>query len=134
MIKLQGPSIIINYDEVLEVVREGTRIPDDVAYVDGKPVKVEPFCFRVECNVQPILGRELQLVPEMDRTKENYWLWTNNMEHPIQVNDRVIRKDLETNNTKISYQVQEVQNWGSYQQVRVVRDDIGEHAARNSSN
>lgn len=134
MIKLFGPSYIIDFDELLEVVREGTSIPQDVEYVDGKPVKVDPVCFMVTCNVQPIQGRDLMLVPEMDRGRENYWLFTNNCDVPLQVNDRVNRKDLQTNSTLISYQVQECQNWGSFQQVRLMRIDIGKNAADNSSN
>lgn len=134
MIKLQGPSYIIDFDETLEVIREGTNIPEDVQYIDGKIVAVEPTCFKVTCNVQPIMGRDLLQVPEMDRTAENYWLFTNNEECPIQVNDRVLRKDLETSRTLISYQVQTVQNWGSFQQVRMTRMDIGPNAPANSSN
>lgn len=133
MIK-HGPSQIINKDEELDVIREGTRVPDDVAYKDGKAVAVEPFCFKVTCNVQPFSGRDLLLVPELDRTKEWYWLFTNNCDIPIQVQDRVNRRNEQTDATIVSYQVQSVQNWGSHQEVKMCRIDIGKYASDNQTN
>src|SRR5258706_9312645 len=106
MIGLQAPSQIINYDETLPVVREGC-----VTYVDGKPRKSASTIHEVECNVQPLAGRELLLVPEGDRHKEQYWLWTAD---DIRVNDRVVR-------CGANYQVQVVQQWGSYRQAKLMR-------------
>jgi hypothetical protein len=132
--KLQGPSQIINRDEALEVWREGTNIPENVVYVDGKPIKRRGLAFICTCNVQPIQGRDLQLVPELDRVKENYWVFSNNREKFLQVNDRIVRRDLQTNQTEVSYQVQAVENWGSFQQSRIMRIDTGPNETTDSSN
>ena len=118
MIKLKRPVKIITGDEKLEVTREGTNIPSDVQYVDGKPVKIAPECFQIICNIQPLGGRDLQLVPEMDRIKEQFWVWTNQKQKPLLVNDIVARSGL-------FYQVQTAENWGSYSKCRIMRIDVG---------
>lgn len=132
--KLQGPSTIITGDETLAVFREGTSIGEKVVYVGGKPVKRDTMEFQMTCNVQPLSGRDLLLVEELDRTKEQYWVFSNNQQIPLQVNDRVVRKDLQTNNSRISYQVQSVENWGSYQKSRIMRIDTGPYASPDQSN
>lgn len=116
MIKLQSlPSRIIRYDETLTVYREGS-----VVYKDGKPDKwlVEPFT--IACNVQPLSGRDLLMVPEGDRFKEQYWVWmqTPLPEKAVKINDRVLRED-------VNFQVQSAENWGSYVRARIMRIDVG---------
>ena len=113
MIRLQRPSKIIDEDESLQVIREG-----EVVYVDGKPVKRRILDFTLTCNVQPVEGRDLLLVPEGDRFKEQYFLFTNNMEVPLRDNDRVVRRN-------VNFQTQSVQNWGSFQECRIMRIDVG---------
>jgi hypothetical protein len=113
MISLQAPSQIISTDEVLRVVREGC-----VRYVDGKPLKDKIKEFEIACNVQPLGGKDLLLVPEGDRTKEQYWLWTPTA---VEINDRVIRREL-------SFQIQTVEVWGSYAKARIMRIDVGEYS------
>lgn len=110
---LQGQSQIINQDEVLQVLREGC-----VKFVDGKPLKSKLREFEIRCNIQPLNGRDLLLVPEGDRYKEQYWIWT-----PVEVmvNDRVVRNE-------ISFQIQSVETWGSYAKARIMRIDVGEYA------
>lgn len=122
MWKLQGPSRIINYDECLWVFRNGL-----VDYVDGKPVFPQPIEFKMTCNVQPMTGRDLMLVPEGDRYKEQYWVWMNQRDKPLEINDRVQRRGLDDNNkeTRVNFQVQEIQNWGSYTRARIMRIDVG---------
>jgi hypothetical protein len=110
MIKLFGRSQIITKDEKLMFYREGC-----VKFVDGKPVKTGVTNFWVAGNVQPLNGRELLLVPENDRFKEQYWVWTMD---DVQVNDRVVR-------CGVNFQVQVVQSWGSYNQARIMRIDVG---------
>lgn len=125
MIKLFGSSQILNHDEQLQVWRVAS-----VEYSDGKPVQRQLKPFIVTGNVQPISGRELELVPEHDRYSENFWVYLNNTKFtvdmgldiqgpsPIVVNDRISRQGA-------NYQVQESQNWGSYTRLRIVRIDVG---------
>lgn len=102
-------------DEWVEVVREGC-----VTYVDGKPVKSDVTTFKARGSFQPLSGRDLMLVPEGDRLKEQFWLYTPSK---IKINDRVVR-------CGINFQAQTIQDWGDYQQVRVMRIDVGPNANR----
>ena len=113
MIKLQGQSQIILKDEVLDVFREGC-----ITYVDGKPVKGELFKDKFRGNVQPMNGRDLLLVPEGDRFKEQYWIFTT---YPLLVNDRVVR-------CSVNFQTQTVETWGSYFRARIMRIDVGPYS------
>ena len=125
MIKLFGQVEIIIEDETLEVVRWGQTI-----YQDGKPVNRAKETFQITCNVQPIIGRDLLLVPEGDRYKENYWVFMNQKDTPLLINDIVIRPGVTQNNiaTLVNFQTQEIQNWGSFTQARIVRLDVGPNA------
>lgn len=109
MIGLQAPSQIITTDETLIAVRVC------VVYKDGKPQQKTADRVELIGNVQPLNGRELLLVPEGDRHKEQYWLWTTG---DVRVNDRVMR-------CGVNFQVQTVQTWGSYSQALLMRDDVG---------
>lgn len=126
MIKLQGPSTIITKDEVFSVTREG-----EVIIVDGKPIKRFLVSFTVRGNIQPLNGRDLLLVPEGDRFKEQYWIFYNNQSIVVDegldieadptsiiVNDRMTR-------LSVNFQVQSVENWGSYSRARIMRIDVG---------
>lgn len=113
MIKLQGPSKIITSDETLQVFNEGTTV-----YVEGKPVHQNITNFNLTCNVQPVNGRDLLLVPEGDRFKEQYWVFTNELNKPLAVNQRVLRNS-------VNFQVQSVEQWGSFQRARIMRIDVG---------
>lgn len=113
MIKLQGKSRIIAYDEKVTACRECR-----VIYVDGKPVKKDLESFEVICNVQPLNGRELLLVPEGDRDLEQYNLFAEKLQFPLMVNDRIIRQG-------VNYQVQIIEDWGSFIKVRIVKNDVG---------
>lgn len=128
MIKLFGYSQILKKDEVLEIHRQGPT-----AYIDGKPQKRFPPPFQVIANVQPMSGRDLLMVPEHDRQKEQYWLFLDNKQFVedmglelrgpsmLKLNDRVVR-------LSVNYQVQSVENWGSYSRVRIMRIDVGPNA------
>lgn len=116
MIHLQGPVHIITHDETLDVVREG-----EVIYVGGKPIKRKILDFQITCNVQPVEGKDLLLVPEGDRFKEQYWVFTNNEEQLLRDNDRIVRKG-------VNFQTQNVQTWGSFQECRMMRIDVGPYS------
>jgi hypothetical protein len=79
MIELEGPIDIIEGDETLEVNRDGK-----VYIVDGKPVKPTSTTFKITCSVQPMGSRDLLMVPEGDRYKEQYFVWSNNLDTPVQ--------------------------------------------------
>lgn len=118
MYSLQGTPRIIRNDELLSVVREGA-----IVYVDGVPVKNEECKFQVRANVQPLGGKELLLVPEGDRFKEQYLVWAMNTNPPhaiVKVNDRILRLG-------DWFQVQQVENWGSYVKARMMSIDVGPH-------
>lgn len=116
MYKLQGKPRIIKTDEWLDVVRETVQ-----NYVDGVIQGQDQEQFQVKANVQPLNGRELLLVPEGDRFKEQYNVWAMNAHPPygaIKVNDRIVRLG-------VSFQVQQVENWGSYVKARMMAIDVG---------
>lgn len=110
MIQLQAPSQMIANDENLQVLRTAK-----VAYVDGKPNPGNIEKLNIKCTVQPLSGKDLLIVPEGDRFKEQYWLWTT---CEVLDNDQVVRCGK-------NYQVQTVQIWGSFRQVRIMRIDVG---------
>ena len=116
MIQLQGKSKIISEDEILQVFRVDTQ------EVDGKPVQTTKLCFKIMANVQPVMGLDLLMVPEGDRFREQFHVYTNEIQKPVQVNDRISRNG-------INYQVQHVETWGDppngYQKLRMMRIDVG---------
>ena len=129
MIGLQGQHVrLITKDETLDIVRQLSAI-----YRDGKLQKYETYEFKIKCNVQPVNGRDLLMVPEGDRFKEQYWIHVENYtpvpveadivkpfppDSSLLVNDRVVRLG-------VNFQVQSVENWGKYSRARVMRLDIG---------
>ena len=127
--KLSGPSQIITGDETITVLRQGIDIPDNVVYVDGKPIRRNPETFNIICNIQPLNGRDLLLVPEADRYKEQWWIFMNNEEKPLHDNDIVQRPEEDDSTGAIkNYQVQSVEAWGSYTRARIMRVDVGPNA------
>lgn len=130
MIKLFGPSQILKRDEEITIIRQGTDVPENVSVVDGKPVKRTFTRFSITGNVQPLNGRDLLLIPEWDRFKEQYWVYFNNVvlcdqafirakdESLLRVNDQVVRLG-------VNFQVQELEDWGSYARARIMRIDVG---------
>lgn len=115
MIKMQGKSFMIGHDETLTITRDGA-----VTYVNGKPVAASGSTFQIKCNVQPVSGFELLIMPEADRFKEQYWVWT-------ETTDIHLLKDKVTRNGVI-FQVQQLKPWGTYLQFRMVRVDVGPDA------
>lgn len=112
MIGLQGQqSRIMTKDESLTAVREVKQL------VDGKFVVLASSTFQFRANVQPVEGRDLLLVPEGDRFKENLWLFSQDP-NALLLNDRVVRDG-------VNYQVQSVQEWGAHRECRVTRVDVG---------
>lgn len=115
MIRLQGKSRIINHDESLALYRAC-----GVQYDAGRAVTPEEKREEFVCNVQPVNGRDLLIVPEGDRFKEQYWVFTN-PQTALRVNDRVVR-------CAVNFQVQSVEQWGSYSRCRIMRVDVGTEA------
>ncbi len=126
MIRLWGKSVILGNDETLSVQRRNA-----VDYVDGRPVTHDNLNFSVVANVQPVNGRDLLIVPEGDRFKEQFWVFVNNCQFAVDqgldveakpsrliVNDQVTRLGA-------NYQVQSVEDWGTYSKVRIMRVDVG---------
>lgn len=103
---------MIDHDETLMVSRDGA-----VTWVSGKPVTSVASTFSIKGNVQPVNGFELMMVPEADRFKEQYWVWTETI-------DIHLNKDKVTRNGVI-YEIQQIKPWGSYMQFRMVRVDVG---------
>lgn len=115
MIKLQGKSFMIHHDEKLSVVRDG-----DTVWTDGKPLKYNDITFDIICCVQPVDDKALLLVPEGDRHKKQFYVWTDNPSNEkstLKLNDRIKRGDS-------VFQVQGVGSWGSYCRARMVKIDV----------
>lgn len=113
MYKLSSRSRIINNDERLAALREGGAV-----YVGGKPVKRDPVRYRIVGNVQPLGGKDLLLVPEGDRTKEQYNVWSENRDQAMQTGDLVLRLG-------VVFQIQGTEPWGSYTKARMMAVDLG---------
>lgn len=103
-------------DERLKVFRAR-----EVTYKEGKPEKHFTFSFFAIGNVQPLIGKDLLLVPEGDRDKEQYEFFCLNCEpceDTLQLSDRVVRGG-------VNFEVQSVEPWGSYCIARIMRIDVG---------
>lgn len=120
MILLEGRVSIMDSDERLACVREGTSLGASVNYVGGKPVKYGPLRFTIRCNVQPMVGQSLTIVPEADKYSDGLVLFvpaTPGMTM-IQLNDMVLRNG-------IVYQCQVAADWGSFTQANLKGVDVG---------
>lgn len=118
MIPLYGKPTIITNDEIIVIYRR-----KDIVWKDGRPVWNNELALKFRGNVQPMMAKDLLLVPEGDRLKEQLWVWTNNdgkcgAGNSIEVNDMMVRLN-------VNYQVQSTENWGSYTRSRMMRIDVG---------
>ena len=113
MYEMQGSSTIMNSDETLTVTRSETP-----TYVDGKLVQGDTEEIEWIGNVQPLSGRDLMMVPEGDRFKEQYWLYSENLEMALEVDDMVTREGK-------NFTVQNLEPWGSYSRARIMILDTG---------
>lgn len=132
-IKLFGKSQVLKKDERLKIIRQGTDIPFNVVYVDGKPVKRRGIHFEVKANVQPLGSRDLLLVPELDRFKEQWWIFVENHVVITEEGIEIQAEDMIRDNDQVFrlgkyYQVQGVENWGSFVKARIMRIDVGPNA------
>lgn len=100
---------------------EATRVerPTEVFFVDGKPHTNDAHVFHVRASIQPMSGRELNILPEGDRIKEQISIWTDSS---LLLNDIVTYKCAR-------YQVQNVEKWPGYTKARAARIDAGINAA-----
>lgn len=119
---MSGPSRIMNHDEALDVVRPPS-LGLGSAYLGGK-LSITPGAsarFTLAANVQPLGGKDLQLLPEGDRFADQLWVWTNVVNPGLQINDQVTRRGR-------VYQVQSAEEWGTYIRARLVAVDQLEDA------
>lgn len=116
--KMQGPSWIQANDERLIVMRRMGTLGDGVRYEGGKLVRDTGTIrlFHCQCNIQPLTGKDLLILPEGERYDDQLWLWSNQQDEAIAINDTVLREGR-------TYQVQSCEEWGSYNRARLVLDD-----------
>lgn len=103
-------------DEDLAVKRQTNRGAFDA---DGFPTPAIFTEFNIKGNIQPISGLEILQVPEGDRTREIFNLWTAT---PLTTDDIIVRNTTE-------YEVQVVQDWLQQNlqhfRARIVKKDAG---------
>ena len=112
----------MNFSDEIRVVNVGR-----VVERNGKPVHLDITYFNVVCSVQPFNGLEVLLVPEGDRQKEMYWVYLQEdtyRQRPIVLNQTVIYNSL-------NFQVQKVEQWGSFQRIKIMRIDVGPNASND---
>lgn len=121
MSRMQGDSYLMHGVDVSETLI--VKRAANVRWIEGKPVETNIEPYEMIGNVQPFSPKDLLLVPEAQRTKEMLWIFTEQNTKIPQNNDHVIRNG-------IYFQVQGVENWGTYSRIRVVREDVGAQASR----
>jgi len=127
MWNLDGPVELLDFDEQLQVARQGRQAGADVLYQDGLPTAAHPpQLFTIVATWQPMGGKDLLLLPESFREHESAWLWQPHYEGeqaPLtaDIGDVVLRLGK-------TYQVQGAENWGSYSRCMCVRIDVGQAA------
>lgn len=127
MWKLDGPVELLDGDERLTVLRQGSVLGTDVTYQGGILLPMHPpSSYTVIATVQPMSGKDLLLVPEGFRDKESLWMWSRNddsaMDSPtVDVADIVVRNGAQ-------YQVQTAENWGSYNKAMLIACDVGPYS------
>ena len=108
---LQGRSQIITHDEIITLFRDEKK----PVYIDGKITHLPKTKYEFKGTVQPLQGMQLLIVPEADRFKEQFYVWS---EFQMQINDEIVR-------CKVNYTIQQIELWGSYSRARMVRIDVG---------
>lgn len=114
MIRLQGHSRIMNCDETVQIKRAGT-----VEWIDGKNVEIGSTTLDARVNIQPVDGQTLLLMPEADRTKEMYFVFTQT---PLKLHDKVYWRGG-------TYRFQNIEQWGSFVECIMCRVDTGSEAS-----
>lgn len=92
-------------------VRRECRITWDNGLTFANDVKN----FDIKGIIIPLTGKELLLVPEGDRFRQQVWVYT---QQEIRDNDSIIWDGY-------PYEVQIVENWGSYRRSRAMKMDVG---------
>jgi hypothetical protein len=120
---MHGSSWIMNNDEILAAIRQsstpGVLDAASVNYVDGKPVVRGAAQYRIVGNVQPVSGEDVSLLPEGEQFAEQLFVYSENREQPMRIADLVLRLGR-------VYEIQDVEQWGSYAKARlaVVQDQV----------
>ena len=86
-----------------------------ITWFEGIPYADRKTDFAVRGIIFPLTGKELLLVPEGDRFRQNIWVYT---QEDIRDDDVIIHNDQ-------PYEMQTVQNWGTFKQGRAMRFDVG---------
>lgn len=127
MWQLDGPLELLECDEQVDVVRQGRATPGDVQYVDGIPAASHPPSRQsVVATLQPMMGLDLQMVPEGNRHKQTWWLWQATRT-AAQASFLIDTQDLVLYGEQ-AYQVQKVEPWQSYRRCMLVGVDLGTYA------
>lgn len=119
MFQMSGPSQIMLADEQVVVRREDTSLGDETIIVGGKRVKRGYVEFALYCNVQPVAGEDLLMLPEGDRFDSAMWAYVADSQRPLQTNDLICRPG------DGWYQVQMCEGWGSYTRAQMTAIDVG---------
>lgn len=117
----QTPNIILG-DELATIIRDRGDATASVIYLNGQPVRRQPITFQLRCNVQPLSGADLAILPEGERLENSFSIWAWSGENFLAIGDKVI---LGTD----TFQVQGAEDWGSYVKGRAVRIDVGPDTA-----
>ena len=99
---------IITKGECAKVCRKAKGAYVDGFYSDGKSCE-----FDIVASIQPLTGREILQVPEGDRLREHFNIFS---EFKMQVNDVMIKDSLK-------YEVQKVEDWNEYTKSIAVLND-----------
>lgn len=103
-----------------QMIADGELLPvfrvQKTQIVNGKYTPIgEPEKFECRALVYPLNGRDLMLVPEGNRYKEQYWMITYKK---LRDSDRVVRDG-------DNFEVQSVENWNGFYRARIMRIDVG---------
>ena len=120
MQRMQDQSFLMNSDGPTQTMQVFSAAK--VIWVDGKPQELNATSYNMVGNFQPMGGDDLMLVPEAQRTKDNIIVFTEQNEKTPKLNDHIVVDGKR-------YQIQNVENWGSYSKLRAMREDVGINAA-----
>lgn len=86
-----------------------------LVYEKGQPVFGTDSTFQILANVQPVIGRELLQVPEGERDRQHFFVFTR---------DKLCAEDIVTW-CGCDHEVRVVESWGPYYKARMALIDVG---------
>jgi len=112
--------LLIDLEDDCQLIEDGERVLFKRkalgVYRRGKYVESKSFV-EFDCekaSVQPLTGKEQLQLPEGDRNRQHLWIYTP---FAVKENDVMVRMGTE-------YEVQVVEDWGSYRKARGVKIDV----------